>query len=241
MRLAILTLAYNEEETIEPVIKNWLGLADKHLVLLSSKPWHGKPEEPDKTEEICKRYELDVVKMNWQSETEQRNWGLAYLYDYDYVMVVDADELWLYEDQVKVYEILSKGKENVLGGLAKEHCYRASKVATYWKDTDRILDPPDSHKPIIAVNPKKVLFTEHRAVQGIDQPEIDMELHHLSYCKSDKKIFNKIKQFEHYDQIRKNWYQEIWEGDQVEDVRPYGPEKSRVINKPLPEGLKQLI
>lgn len=242
MKLAVLTLAYNEEETIAAVLKNWIGIADRHLVLLSEKPWHGIPERPDTTEDICHQYGAEVIKMSWQSETEQRNWGLAYLYNYDYVLIVDADELWTYEDQQKIYRVLSEGCENEVGSVEKEACYRCSKVKTYWKNTDYILDPPDTHQPIIAVNPKKILFQEFRIPNTDWQPLIDVTLHHLSYAKSDKKIFNKIHQFEHYNQIIPSWFETVWRewNEDMIDIRPYGIEKSKAIKEPLPLELQQL-
>jgi len=226
-------LAFNEEETIEKVLKQWD--IDK-LVLISKNPWHGEVMGRDKTREIAEKY-AEVVELDWKSETDQRNWGLARLYDYDYVLIVDADELYTQEDICAIISVLEDGAEDPLGNKTRYLAYRAGEVKTYWKTTDYILDPKDTHKPVIAVDPKRVLFKEFRIPDIGEQRIIDVTMHHLSYCKSDSKILEKINTFEHFNQIRKDWYNEVWLKwtPEMEDIRPYGKEKSKAIREPIPE------
>ena len=107
MRIAVLTLVYNEEDTIGGVIKNWEGLVEKHLVLHSDKPWHGGELPPDETENIVKRFKhTEFIRIQWDSETQQRNWGLGRLYDFDYVLIVDADEFYERKDCEKMLFII---------------------------------------------------------------------------------------------------------------------------------------
>jgi hypothetical protein len=208
------------------------------LVLHSDKPWHGEEQPRDKTEEIVRKFgNSEFIRMNWRSEKDQRNWGLARLYDYDYVLIVDADELYTAEDRNKIYNSL--GKENRFED--NNYCYRIPKVRTYYKSLNYVLDPPDTHEPIIAVNPKKILFTEARIPNTDYQIPIKATLHHLSYCKSDEKIKNKFQQFEHFNEVKENWYNEVWKTDRKEDVRAYGVENSKVVFSPAPEEIKNII
>ena len=102
--IAVLTIAYNEEQYIGACIKQFKGLINKHLVLLSTKPWNGQAYNKDRTEQIARSLSAEVIMQFWQTEHEQRNWGLAYLYNYDYVFIVDADEMYSKLDIEKILE-----------------------------------------------------------------------------------------------------------------------------------------
>lgn len=228
MKVAIMTIAYNEQETIRAVLRNW---DLPHYIFLCEKPWHSK-DVSDNTEMICKEFGANIVKADWQGETAMRNWALGYLYDYDYVLIVDADELYTEED-----------KKKILDSLNGETCYRADNVATYWKTTDYVIDPPDTHKPIIAVNAKRMTFKECRIPHTDYQPVIKVTMHHLSYCKSRNKIYEKMKQFEHHNLVKESWFNDKWLNwtPDTEFIHPYNKKNHKAIYKPLPEELKKLL
>lgn len=240
MTFAVLTLAYNEEDTINAVMKNWDGKVDKHLVLHSAKPWCGDPLPKDNTKEIVEHYKhAEFIQMNWKSEAKQRNWGLAYLYDYDYVLIVDADELYT-EDDIKI--ILDR-LENPKPEDEYKFVYRIKTVKTYFKTLDYRLDPVDTHLPIIAVDPKNILFREHRFSEFPFQAIIPVTMHHLSYARGDEKMKTKFKHFSHADDVKENWYDNVykqWEPGSDMIVRAYGHEKSIAIKDPAPDEIKQL-
>jgi glycosyltransferase involved in cell wall biosynthesis len=232
MKIAVCTIAYNEEEWIGDCINQFRPFKLDHLVLLSTIPWNGQPVESDRTLNICKAKGAKVISGYWETEYEQRNYGLAYFYNYDYVLIVDADELYSRQDI-----------ENILKSLRGHKAYRVAKMETYWKNTDYVFEPPDKHKPVIAVDPKQCIFYEHRQIRQIcdktpyfEQPLIDTTLHHMSWAKSDKKIYEKINSFSHCEDIDINWYYDVWlkwkpKSDMM--IRPYGIEKSKAIYKPL--------
>lgn len=238
-KIAILIIAYNEEEYIKQCIEQWEGL--DILVLLSTKPWNGTPVESDRSFQLVKQTRAKLVCQEWKTEAEQRNYGLAMLYDYDYVIVCDADEFYTKEDRRKIIDILRNSEEK---------CFRANEMITYWKNSDYILEPKDKHRPIIAVSPKRIKFYEHRQPQPVEeirleqqQPIIPVSIHHFSWAKSDLKIKEKIQSFSHADQIKPNWYEDIWINwnENMDDIRPYGIEKSRAILKQAPEEIKKLV
>lgn len=251
-KLAVATIAYNEAEYIRACIKNWEGLVDKHLVLVTKKPWNGNPVEDDGTYRIAKESGAETILGEWKTEAEQRSWGLARLYDYDYVLIVDADELYLKEDQLKIIKALNNPIDPSYTPAERLPAFRCARMVTYWKTPEYILDPPDNHLPMIAVDPKQLYAFQHRNFKFMSNkrefvsyaPIIDVPCHHMSWAKSDAKVKEKIESFSHADSIRKSWYQNIWlnwkPGDETL-VRAYGEEPSKAIYKPAPQEILDLI
>lgn len=240
MKVAVLTITYREDKFINAVLKNWQGKVHQHLILEGKRPWHGQELPEDRTQEITRAYpHAKYISLDWRSEAIQRNWGLGYLYGYDYVLIVDADELYTEADQLKILSSIGK----VERFQDNTWCYRVPRVETYFKTPDYALDVKDTHEPIVAVNPKKVVFTEHRQVSTDYQIPIDVTMHHLTYLRDDIRLFHKIHQFEHYDRIKDNWYEEKWKNwtPETEDVRSYGQEKSKAVRCPLPDELRALL
>ena len=201
MSVAILILAYNEQHWIDRVLNQWVGF--HRLVLVSSKPWRGEHKFSDMTAEIARGLGVEVHEQYWKSEEDQRNWGLARLYDYDYVLIVDADEL--YEDP-----------KAVVAGLDGEACYRAKEIITYWKTPEYRLDPLDKHKPVIAVDPKRIKFRELRMPMPLDdnvpwneQPFLPVTTHHMKWVKPNRDIYEKLRIFENYNKVE-GWYENVW-------------------------------
>jgi glycosyltransferase involved in cell wall biosynthesis len=241
-KLAICTVAYNESEYIEKCIEKWKGKVDKHLVLVSTRPWNGEPQEYDGTAELAKKAGAEVIIRYWRTEAEQRNWGLAYLYDYDYVLIIDPDEFYIEEDQQKILKAL----ENPTIEGKKTPVFVPKEMVTYWKTTDYIFDPADKHKPTIAIDPKKGTFLQHRCPQPFDgsvpflEPvgRIDVTCHHFSWVHSDKKVEEKIQSYSHTDVIPTNWYEDVWlkwEPNSNIQIRPYGVEQSTAKYSPAPK------
>jgi glycosyltransferase involved in cell wall biosynthesis len=239
VKIAVLIITYNEEEYIKQCINQWGELPV--LVLLSTKPWNGIPKESDNSLRLIKETNAKVVCQEWKTEYEQRNYGLAMLYDYDWVIISDSDEFYTEKDRKLLLETLENSQEK---------CHRANELVTYWKSSDFIFEPGDKHKPIIAVNPKKIKFFEHRQPQSVEeiklqqeQPIIPVKIHHFSWVKPDNKIKGKIEAFSHYDIIKPGWYEDVWLKWNLEmnDIRPYGREISKAVFSPAPEEIKKLI
>jgi len=243
MKIAVLTIALNEEEYIGACIKQFKDFDIDHLVLLSTINWHGDEIVPDQTENICRALKTKVIKGYWKSETEQRNYGLAYLRDYDYVLIVDADELYLKKDIQTIIDQLG-----VIGA------FRVKKIVTFYKDTEHILDPPDKHHPLIALDPKRYIFFDNREIRNIHDksPEyflqpVDIILYHFSFAKTDRKVFEKINSFAHKQDIIKRWgstknyFETVYKGENQQNIRPYGEEVSHLVEYDCPKEIKDLI
>ncbi len=240
MKIAVCTITYNEDKLLQMVLKNWEGKVYKHLVLHSDKPWHGHELPRDNSEEITKSFKnTEFKRMYWQSEHLQRSWGLAYLYDYDYVLMVDSDELYEEKDQEKILSsigVVNRFEDN-------QNCYRIPQLVTYFKSFDYVLDPPDRHEPVIAVNPKKVTFKDARIPSTDYQIPIEgTKIHHLTYLRDDLRLWHKLQQFEHCEAVKSNWFEEKWKKwtPDMEDIRSYGVERSKAVSYNAPKEIIDL-
>lgn len=237
MEISVLTIAYNDENLIIPCINQFKLFGLRHLVLISKKLWNGKNLKHDKTENIATNLGAEVIVGNWDNEAEQRNFGLNYL-NCDYILIIDPDEMFLQKDIKTILTIIN----------INEPCYRVRNMETYWKTTDYVLSPKDKHQPVIAVNPKLVKFSHRRQLISLKdntpqvwQPVIDIEMHHLSWVKSNKQIQNKIKYFEHSKKVKFNWFEESWNkwNLDMENIIDWKKEKNiKAIYKPLPKEIK---
>lgn len=255
-KYAVCIIAHRESEFIAACLKNWEGIVDKRLVLISSRAWNGDSNRDDGTIGIANQLADEVVVGEWKTEAEQRSWGLARLYDYDYVLIVDADEFYTKEDQKKIIEALDRPiyleYTPDFNNLRHVPAFKCDRITTYWKTHEYIFDPPDKHKPIIAVDSKQLYCYEHRQFKYPYSeyalcdyaPKIDVTCHHFAYAKSDEKIKEKIQSFSHADNIHKDWYEEIWSkwtpGCNLQ-VKPYGGEKAVAIYNPAPQEIVDLI
>jgi len=244
-RYAVCSIVYNESEYIGACIRNWCGLVDKHLVLVSNKPWNGRPVPNDGTADIARKMGAEVIVGEWETEAQQRNEGLAILYDYDYVLIVDADELYTKDTQYKLIKMMDNPIDISWRSDRQRPALRISSMTTYWKTHEYVFDPPDRHKPIIAVDPKQLFCHEHRQFGTDYAPLVPGTCHHFSWAKTDEKVKEKIQSFSHAEDIFKNWYEDVWKswtpGCRLQ-VRPYGTnEKSIAVYKPAPKEIMNLI
>lgn len=234
MDISVCTIAYNEAEWIGACVEQFRPLAVRHVVLVSATPWFGSAARDDGTAEIAREAGAEVYVQAWHTESEQRNWGLARLYDSDYVLIADADELYARSGVTRLSACLQE---------MREPCYRAGEMRTYWKTTDYVCDPLEAwDAPVIAVDPKRVKFCMQRQVQPIAEnhrlkpPALPVTLHHMSWVKSDEKILEKIQTFSHAEHIRPGWYDNVWRRwtPELDDIAPYGFDRMRAIYSPCP-------
>jgi glycosyltransferase involved in cell wall biosynthesis len=234
MKVSVCTVAYNEAEWIDACVRQFQPYIDRHVVLVSSLPWHGRRLRDDGTANLARRAGAEVHVQHWPSESEQRNWGLARLFDSDYVLVIDADEFFE-----------RSGLELLLAELGRSAgpCYRAAGMRTYWKTKDYVCYPYEGwDSPVIAVDPKRVKFSMQRQLQPIDEdrrliaPELPVLLHHMSWVKSDEKVREKIETFSHAGHIREGWFENVWKKwtPDLDDIAPYGNDRIRAIFEPCP-------
>lgn len=240
-RIGVCLCAYNEERFIVPAIRQWRPFADRILVLVSEKPWNGEREEPDQTADFAMQEGAEVALGEWRTEAEQRNFGLEVLKDCSHVVITDPDEFFTLEDRVKLLARLKDPADKMNASKEPIACFRVARMVTYWKDLDHVLYPADRHKPIIAVDPAQVRFTDKRDVATDYRPTIDVTVHHLSWARTDEEVRLKIRTYSHAPEFKRDWYEKKWLANAMEDVRPYGVEQSDVVYHPAPDEIKALF
>lgn len=226
-------MAYNEADFIGACIKQFQKFNMDHLVLVSSEPWHGEHFIPDNTSDIATSLGAAVICGKWASEAHQRNFGLDYFKDYDWVLIVDADEFYT-----------SAGLRELSASLELEtEAIVATNMQVYWKDMFHRVTPQQEDNPIIAIRPHQH-FTEARQA-WCDRLDTKATLHHLSYVRDDNNMWKKISSFEHaVDFDIQDWYQDVWLAWTPEstNLHPVNPSQFyQAVRKPLPKELRDLF
>ena len=231
MKLAISTIAYKEERFIVPFIQHYQNKVEEILVLKSASPWSGDDVE-DKTGTIAKSLGATVIEYIWDNEHSQRNAGQEYLYEYDWIIVVDPDEYFDDENWLKLINYL---EETEADAVIVEGQY------TYWKD-GWVADPPRDYQQLVAVRPN-VRFVDKRVV-GSAYSIAPVWLHHFSWARTDEEIWNKISHYAHSKDFDiKDWYENVWLRWKpgMIDVHPTSPETlHKLIPANLPKEIERL-
>lgn len=237
MKAIVNIIAYNEERFIDRCIQQFRNIEEIYdiVVLLSTKPWHGKDHEPDRTEELATVGGATVIKDAWPNEVAQRNYGQwhAISQGVDWVLVVDADEFYNQRDIHSLLKFLE---------TAKGDAYGINSILTYWKSRDYRVDPPENGGLIVAVRPT-VKFIDKRGIEGgFEFLPKDIVMHHFSYARTDEEMQKKLGSFEHHHEIVPGWYENIWlkwdVSPKIENLHPVHPETyKRIRYDPAPGGV----
>ena len=233
MSFGVVVIAHNEEEFIEAQIRQWGGTPV--LVLVSKKSWNNDIPQYDATADLARDMGAEVIEGYWKTEHDQRNYGLARFVTFDRVFIADADEFYTKDDIEKMKRFIEDYRGEFQGAFV-------SRVRTYWKTLDYVFDPPDKHKPIVCVDPTMVQFYEHRQARPIfvDEPFLQtlpilpVEMHHLSWVRSDRKAQEKILAFSHAKDIHPDWIRDVWNAwtpNSNMNIRPYGTPSFAVFEK----------
>ena len=83
VQLSVVIITLNEEKNIERCLKSVLSVADEIVIVDSF--------STDKTEEICKKYNVKFIQHEFEGYIEQKNWALSQV-KYHHVLSLDADE-----------------------------------------------------------------------------------------------------------------------------------------------------
>lgn len=255
-KYAVCMIAHKEKDIIAQAVKQWKGWVDKILVLVSTRSWNGNSTGDDGTIALVNKLADEVVVGEWKTESEQRNWGLARLYDYDYVIMVDPDEFFTDEDKKKIIDELNKPVHLEytpdFQNLSKVPAFKYKNILTYWKTLDYVLDPPDEYKNTIIIDPKQLICDHHRQYKPPYSqyattpyaPELDITIHHMSWVKSNAKAKEKIESFSHAESIHKDWFENVWlkwKPNSSIQLRPYGTDKSVAVACRAPQEIVDIF
>jgi len=198
MNIGVLTNAFCEERFISLCIKQFKDFELDHVVLNSLESWNGQ-KHSDSTEKIAQENGATVISRTWQNEAEQFNWGLDYLSDKDWVLIVDSDERYTHREIDRILNALHVVSNDVI---------KIANMNVYWKNSDYVIVPKQIDKPVIAVRPN-VRFIDKRRVDE-DFTIADNLMHHFSYVRTNEEMKKKIESFSHANEIVNNWYEEKW-------------------------------
>jgi len=202
---------------------------DKVYFFLSSSPWCGSERSSEISEDLLRALpdphgKIEIVSGAWNSETEQRNFTLAYAQSagYEYGLIVDADE---------VYE-----STHLQSAIALAHQRRDVAVwhinwFTYWRSPDYRIEPIEPYQPTVLIHLGYAAFVETRNAVGQKHdliPPTTCMCHHLSYALSDEALQRKhIMQPGHSQSAYPGWYESKWcawlNDPTITDLHPVNP------------------
>lgn len=236
MKVAVLTNAFCERDLIRGCVQQFSGLLP-HTVLVSKKPWHGS-WEPDDTAEVATLLGARVQIGIWQSASEQLNYGLSLYQDYDWILIVDADERYESEEINLLLQDLNDLKKIRFKGSV-----RTNNWDVYWKTSDYKITPEQTDYPLIAITPDQ-RFGHIRGHSGYVSWS-QAKMHHFSYVRSDNDMLKKIQSFEASVEFDlEAWYRDKWLKwtPDMEDLHPiHPPQFKRAVWDPAPESIKVLL
>jgi len=219
---------YDDTEWLHASLESVYPVIDAIYVLVSSRPWNGAYTSPDKTIQLVESFpdplkKIRLVRGDWASEVEQRNFGLRLLASegHSHCFIIDADEIYDTDALGRMLQLAKSRPE-----IDCWHCW----FIIYWKSPRYRIDPPEKHHPPVFLKIGTGVFIEYRnCVAGSHEliaPEIGF-CHHMSYARSDNQIRRKIETFSHSHQIDSDWFEKKWLGwdkdKSVRDLCPYNP------------------
>ncbi len=102
VKLSAVIISFNEERDIERCLKSVEPIADEIVVVDSY--------STDRTEEICRKYNIKFIQHPFEGHIEQKNWAISQA-NYSHVLSLDSDEAL---DDTLIASIM-KVKENWQG------------------------------------------------------------------------------------------------------------------------------
>lgn len=227
MRLAAVTPAYNEETLIRGCVECLKPFVERHIILVSEKPYYGKCEEPDRTADIAESLGAEVIRGQWPLDHMQRNTGISLLKDFDWIITTDVD-MWVTKDYMT--KLINRlGNTEAKAFITNQY--------GYWKDIDHILI--EGFKPVIAIKPS-VRFSY---IGNIDTnyEVFEEKIHHLAWCEP-KNIYKKVLTYSHAPEFDgETWYRNHYQ-NWVESDTAVLPDRTYKVEKfSLPQELRAYI
>lgn len=233
IRFGLECVAFNDTDFLKATLMMFQPFMDKIAVLTGKKSWMGNIQNDGTVEKVVaplvgKFPNIYLVNGDWKTEADQRNEGLDFLKECNYVFIVDADEMWPTEDIHKVQDyILRHPIYTMFSGNWN----------TRFKNINWRVEPREPFKPIVAINNKKGLkFSKARDIVPSYEtsntliPEETLLIEHFSYIRSDHpKIKEKLQTFSHANEIVNGvdwWYKNIYLRADLESrhLHPTNPE-----------------
>lgn len=240
MTVAACICVYNETTLLKACLKQFPEWVSKITVLVSELPWFGRQSETaHKTWEILQEWpdkRVEAIKMHWKTEQDQRNWGLGHFSEFDWVLILDADEYFTGEGWDVLYGGMSEWRQTDM---------IVAPMKTYWKTPEWVWKPADLHMPAVAVRPRKTAFFDKRQTTTNVHRILPIDMHHFSWVRTDEEVLQKIQNYMHApDFDGKNWYDTVWKAwePSMKGLHPYGHNSQiQAIREPAPSDILALF
>lgn len=198
-----MTVAYNEEELIRGCL---YGLKDLKNYVVISKPWQGVHIEFDKTEQFAKEMGAEVIRKDFKTEGEQRDFVMEFAEKerFDFVFIIDVDEYYFREDIQKMIKFVSEHSDT--------ERFNINKCIYFWKDENwEIL--PRCERTIPVCYKSSLRFGRGNrniiSIKILILPE-DITLYHFSYAGSEERMRNKLEHFSHAAEMKQDWLENVY-------------------------------
>lgn len=201
MKIASLTVAYNEEDLIKGCLE--LLDVDFKLIIIPKRTFSGiEIKNSDKTAEIAQQCGATVIYEDIYVESEIRNHGLKLLesWGYEYALIVDSDEYWSYESIINIKKEIENNPQIA---------YKSQMDFFFRRPTWKI-EGMKNNRAIICMRTDQQFDIKYpRKFKNAKLVNIG-KIYHFSYVRTPEKIKEKIESFSHFAEIRKNWYDKVY-------------------------------
>lgn len=212
------TILFYGEEYLDACIRAVAPFVDAHYILYTNHPTQGynhhlKSPDADKdmnriaTQASDKVVFVDVSGMAISHEGDHRNIIYRFTDGFDCMVYVDPDEIFEPEDfQKAVDQCMSSGR--------REHGVKG--YYHFWRSFDYCLT--DGFRPIRFIN----LNVPY--VASDPKGEVECRIYHFSLCQRAATIEHKFKVFGHANEMRVNYFEEVWKawmpGNEIQWLHP---------------------
>ncbi len=229
LQIAAMCCVYNDDIWLSSAITSIYETVEAIVFLVSKRPWSGTITDDGATLKTIKelpdpQQKIRVVCGDWDDQTSQRNYGLAYLQSlgFQYCFVIDADEVYDQEALTRMLQVIERRPEIDVWHVAS---------VVYWKSPSWRIDPPEAFHPPVVAKLGSARFVEYRNLLGnkheLIQPAVCF-MHHLSYARSDQLIWRKIHSISAAPLIRTEWFEKVWKAwdsdHTLENLHPVAPD-----------------
>jgi len=230
MKIGVMTTALNEERFIVPCIRQFKPFGFKHIVSINESTQTGNPHAKDNTDTIAKSEGAEVIYCKELRETEQRNFAMSHLDDCDWIIIVDADELYTKNDIEKIIKTAETSDPT--------YSWRNGNMLTFWHDFNHIVTGTTEYTMLV---PKHTRFYDKRHIGSNHQKIKDITCYHMSYARSYDEMKRKITSFAHAPEVSPDWLDKKWAAwtEDMTDLHPTNPRLwERAIFYKLPDEIR---
>lgn len=206
MKVLAFTVLHYGKMYLKESILSVKDSVDTHLIAFSNIPSFGyttdmvNPDTQEELKAICDQFPhvvwMDVTGFA-KLENVHRQYAIDYArkHNYDIILVVDSDEIWVPE---KVQEAIDYANNSKNGNF----CVMGSQWVTLWKSFNEYVT--DGFAPVRLFNVNNDLSKSEHIAKGF--------IYHMGYCISDQLMEYKISCHGHKADFENNkrWWKDKW-------------------------------